>query len=95
MYSESVSLFTVVFSITRLCTRYWSCGLWIELNSELLQRIRWIQTIRMLSPRNRSGRCGGAFSDGVYVRDEDVERILKALVQYDFLARYAVVFLVD
>jgi len=31
----------------------------------------------------------------VYISDADAERILQALSQYDFLARYAVIFLID
>ena len=67
-----------------------------ELTPELLQRIQVdpdypyaqpliVEAVGVVDP----------FRTGVYIRDADAERILQALVQYDFLARYAVVFLVD
>lgn len=67
-----------------------------ELTPELLQRIQVdpdypyasplvIEAIGVVEP----------FRTGVYISDADAERILESLVQYDFLARYAVVFLLD
>lgn len=66
-----------------------------ELDAELIKRIQvdpeygyalplTVKAIGVADPARTS----------VYISDEDAERILQALSQYDFLARYAVIFLV-
>ena len=67
-----------------------------ELNPELIRRIQvdpnygyalplTVEAVGVIEPART----------GVYIKDADAERILEALAQYDFFARYAVIFLID
>ncbi len=66
-----------------------------ELTPELLDRLEVDADYSYTAPLIvQATGVAGPTKTGVYVSDEDAERILTAMVQYDFFARYAVVFLV-
>ncbi|NLL41734.1 MAG: hypothetical protein GX251_00145 [Firmicutes bacterium] len=70
-------------------------GYGTELTSELLARITVDSEYPYVAPLVvKAIGAADAARTGVYVSEEDTRRILEAMVQYDFFARYAVIFLV-
>ena len=67
-----------------------------ELTPELLRRLDLEGDLDYNAPLIiKATGVAGPSKTGVYISDEDAERVLAAMVQYDFLARYAVIFLVN
>lgn len=71
-------------------------GYGAELTSELLQRIALDSDYPYVAPLVVEAiAVADASKTGVYLSAEDTQRVLEAMVQYDFFARYAVIFLVN
>lgn len=67
-----------------------------DLTPELLKRLQLDVDYPYISPLIIKAKSVVEPSrTGVYISEEDTERILAAMVQYDFLARYAVIFLLN
>src|SRR5690606_29356426 len=66
-----------------------------ELSPELLKRIQPKNTIKISPLVVRALEVTGSPETGVVISDDDAQAILDALDVYDFLAEYAVVFLID
>ena len=67
-----------------------------ELTSELLERIAVDSDYPYVAPLVvEAVAVADATQTGVYISEEDTRRVLEAMVQYDFFARYAVIFLVN
>jgi len=66
-----------------------------ELSPELLKRIQPKDTIKISPLVVRALEVTGSPETGVVISDDDAQAILDALDVYDFLAEYAVVFLID
>jgi hypothetical protein len=66
-----------------------------ELSPELLRRIQPDEKVTVSPLVVRALEVTGTAETSVVISDEDAEAILDALNVYDFLAEYAVVFLVD
>lgn len=71
-------------------------GYGTELTPELIKRLDLDADYAYNAPLIvKATGVAGPTKTGVYVSDEDADRILAAMVQYDFFARYAVIFLVQ
>ena len=67
-----------------------------QLTSELLGRIALDSEYPYVAPLVVEAiAVADASKTGVYISAEDTQRVLEAMVQYDFFARYAVIFLVN
>lgn len=67
-----------------------------ELTSDLLSRIAVDSDYPYVAPLVVEALAvADAAQTGVYISEEDTRRVLEAMVQYDFFARYAVIFLVN
>ena len=66
-----------------------------ELSPELLKRIQPKDTIKISPLVVRALEVTGSPGTGVVISDDDAQAILDAMDVYDFLAEYAVVFLID
>ncbi|HPT82510.1 MAG TPA: hypothetical protein PLM25_01345 [Limnochordia bacterium] len=67
-----------------------------ELTPELLQRLQVAPDDPYVNPLVvKAIGVADAAKTGVYISAEDTQRILQAMAQYDFFARYAVIFLVE
>lgn len=66
-----------------------------ELNADLLNRITVDADYPYVAPLMvEAVAVADAAQTGVFVSEEDTRRILEAMAQYDFFARYAVIFLI-
>jgi len=97
IYSESgLLIYGGVLAPPRLCTGAGHCGLRYRTNTRTAAAPRFGGRFRLqCSLIIKATGVAGPSKTGVYISDEDAERILAAMVQYDFLARYAVIFLVN
>lgn len=67
-----------------------------ELTSDLLARIAVDSDYPYVAPLIVEAMAvADTAQTGVYISAEDTQRVLEAMVQYDFFARYAVIFLVN
>ena len=67
-----------------------------ELTSELLERIAVDADYPYVAPLVvEAVGTADAAKTGVYISEEDTRRVLEAMAQYDFFARFAVIFLVN
>lgn len=67
-----------------------------ELTSDLLTRITVDTDYPYVAPLIVEALAvADAAQTGVFISEEDTRRVLEAMVQYDFFARYAVIFLVN
>lgn len=67
-----------------------------ELTSELLQRIAIDSDYPYVAPLVvQAVGVADPAKTSVYISEDDTRRVLEAMVQYDFFARYAVIFLVN
>ncbi|NLL48843.1 MAG: hypothetical protein GX249_09675 [Firmicutes bacterium] len=66
-----------------------------ELNPDLLRRIQPDEAIKVSPLVVKALALEGSTESSVIISDDDAQAILDALNTYDFLAHYAVVFLVD
>lgn len=67
-----------------------------ELTPDLLERLRLDQGYPYISPLMVEAiEAVEPARTGVVISEADMERILRAMAQYDFLARHAVIFLID
>ncbi|NLJ79587.1 MAG: hypothetical protein GX335_00975 [Firmicutes bacterium] len=67
-----------------------------DLTPELLQRLRVSQDDSYVFPLIiKAAGVVEPGRTGVYISEEDAQKILEAMVRYDFLARYAVIILLD
>ncbi len=97
IYSESgLLLYGGVLAPPELVQEQGIVGYGSELTAELLKRLEVDADYPYTAPLIvQATGVAGPTKTGVYVSDADAERILAAMVQYDFFARYAVVFLVQ
>ena len=97
IYSESGQLlYGGVLAGQELVQDIGVVGYGAELTSDLLERIALDSDYPYVAPLVvEAVAVADAAQTGVYLNAEDTQRVLQAMAQYDFFARYAVIFLVN
>ena len=97
IYSESGQLlYGGVLASQNIVQEQGIVGYGSELSSDLLERLTVDSDYPYVAPLVvQALGIADAAKTGVYISDEDTRKVLEAMVQYDFFARFAVIFLVD
>ena len=97
IYSESGQLlYGGVLASQNVVQEQGIVGYGSELTSELLERIAVDADYPYVAPLVvEAVGTADAAKTGVYISEEDTRRVLEAMAQYDFFARFAVIFLVN